>query len=79
MTILAVEIHLITVVFVVGFKYSPAPSIPDTVSKTKNLLTKTNRASASAAFGVSPEASIKVLTHTGTSMRVPSESSMNIS
>jgi len=79
MTIRAVEIHLIAVVFVVGTKYSPAPSIPDTVSKMKNLLTKTNKASSSAAFGVSPEASIRVQTHTGTSISVPSVSSIYIS
>ncbi len=79
MTIQAVEIHQMAVVFVVGFKYSPAPSIPETVSKMKNLLTRTYKASLSAALGVSPEASIKVQTLTGTSMSVPSVSSMNIS
>ena len=78
-TILAVEIHLIAVVFFVGFKYSPAPSIPDNVSNIKNHLTSTNKASSSAEFGVLPDASIKVLTQTGTSIRVPSESSTNIS
>lgn len=79
MTILAVEIHHIAVVFVVGFKYSPAPSIPETVSNMKNLLTSTNNASSSAAFGVSPDASIKVQTLTGTSINVPSMSSIYIS
>lgn len=79
MTNLAVEIHLIAVVFLVGLRYSPAPSIPETVSKMKNLLTSTYRASSSPTFGVSPEESIKVQTFTGTSIRVPSESSINIS
>lgn len=60
---------------VVGFKYSPTPLIPETVSKMKNHLTSTNKDSSSPAFGVSPEASIKVLTLTGTSMSVPSTSS----
>lgn len=80
MIILALEIHLIAVVFKVGFKYSPAPFMPETVSNIKNHLTRMKASSLLfSKFGVSPEASIKDQTQTGTSIKAPSESSMKSS